>query len=246
VLNAGTIAVSNNMALGTGTLAMGNVTTLMSELPGLTLANAITLTGSASVDTRFWAMTLSGVIADGSAAGSLGKVGTGQLTLSGTNTYTGATAINEGTLALTGAGNIASSSGVVANGAFDISGVSGAGTSVRTLSGSGSVTLGAKTLTLTNASGNFFGAINGGGGVTLASGTETLTGTNTYTGGTTITGGTLQLGNGGTTGSIVGNVTDNAVFAINHSDAFTFGGKPAGTILCRPVLGGLHHQYVRI
>ena len=22
--------------------------------------------------------------------------------------------------------------------------------------------------------------------------------------------------------------------------------KPAGTILCRPVLGGLHHQYVRI
>ena len=36
-----------------------------------------------------------------------------------------------------------------------------------------------------------------------------LTGDNTYTGGTTISAGTLQLGNGGTTGSIVGNVTDN-------------------------------------
>jgi hypothetical protein len=36
-----------------------------------------------------------------------------------------------------------------------------------------------------------------------------LTDNNTYTGGTTITGGTLQLGNGGTSGSIVGNVVDN-------------------------------------
>ena len=36
-----------------------------------------------------------------------------------------------------------------------------------------------------------------------------LTGANTYTGGTTITAGTLQLGNGGTTGSIAGNVVNN-------------------------------------
>ncbi len=38
-----------------------------------------------------------------------------------------------------------------------------------------------------------------------------------YIGGTTISQGTLQLGNGGTTGSIVGDVTNNGVFAINRS-----------------------------
>ena len=57
----------------------------------------------------------------------------------------------------------------------------------------------------------------------------TLTGTNTYTGGTTISAGTLQIGNGGTTGSIVGNVTDNAVLAFDRSDSVTFGGAISGT-----------------
>ncbi|MFA1013685.1 autotransporter-associated beta strand repeat-containing protein, partial [Pseudomonas tremae] len=54
-------------------------------------------------------------------------------------------------------------------------------------------------------------AISGTGSITQSgTGTTILTGTNTYTGGTTISGGTLQIGNGGTQGSIVGNVVDNA------------------------------------
>ena len=63
----------------------------------------------------------------------------------------------------------------------------------------------------------------------VGGGTLILTAANTYNGGTTISGGTLQLGNGGTTGSIVGNVTNNGVFAINRSDAFAFGGVISGT-----------------
>jgi autotransporter-associated beta strand protein len=63
----------------------------------------------------------------------------------------------------------------------------------------------------------------------VGGGTLVLTAANTYTGGTTISGGTLQLGNGGASGSIIGNVTDNAVFAINRSDLFTFGGVISGT-----------------
>jgi fibronectin-binding autotransporter adhesin len=63
----------------------------------------------------------------------------------------------------------------------------------------------------------------------VGGGTLILTAANTYTGGTTISGGTLQLGNGGATGSIIGNVIDNGVFAINRSDAFTFAGVISGS-----------------
>ena len=39
-----------------------------------------------------------------------------------------------------------------------------------------------------------------------------LTGNSNYTGGTTISAGTLQLGAGGTTGSIVGDVANNGAW----------------------------------
>ncbi len=60
-------------------------------------------------------------------------------------------------------------------------------------------------------------------------GTLTLTGANSYSGGTTITAGILQLGNGGTSGSVVGNVANSGVLAFNRSDVVTFAGTIAGT-----------------
>ena len=141
--------------------------------------------------------TFSGVIQDGAGATALTKAGTGTQTLSGINTYTGVTTIASGTLALTGAGSIANSSEVLANSVFDISGVSGAGTAIQSLSGTGSVALGSKTLTLSNASGNFAGSIGGPGGFALTAGKETLSGLNAYSGATNISGGTLEV-----TGSI--------------------------------------------
>lgn len=60
-------------------------------------------------------------------------------------------------------------------------------------------------------------------------GTLVLTGTGSYTGGTTIEEGTLQLGNGGTTGSITGDVKDNGLLVFNRSDDVTFGGVVSGT-----------------
>ena len=72
--------------------------------------------------------------------------------------------------------------------------------------------------------------ISGTGSVTqIGTGTTILTGSNTYTGGTTISAGTLQLGNGGTTGSITGDVTDNGVLAFDRSDSVTFAGAISGT-----------------
>lgn len=60
-------------------------------------------------------------------------------------------------------------------------------------------------------------------------GTLTLTGANTYGGGTTITAGTLQLGDGGTSGSILGDVANSSVLAFNRSDTVAFGGTISGT-----------------
>jgi len=71
--------------------------------------------------------------------------------------------------------------------------------------------------------------ITGAGSVIQnGSGTLTLSGDNIYSGGTTISTGTLQIGNGGTTGSILGNVTDNAILTFDRSDSTSFGGNISG------------------
>jgi fibronectin-binding autotransporter adhesin len=61
--------------------------------------------------------------------------------------------------------------------------------------------------------------------------TLALTGTNTYTGGTTVDDGTLKLGNGYTSGSIVGNVAltnSSATLAFDRSNAYAFTGTISG------------------
>jgi autotransporter-associated beta strand protein len=71
---------------------------------------------------------------------------------------------------------------------------------------------------------------NAGGITKTGNGIATLTGTNTYSGATTISAGTLQVGNGGTTGSLgSGNVTNNATLAINRNNAYTLANDISGT-----------------
>jgi autotransporter-associated beta strand protein len=139
-----------------------------------------------------------------SGSGALAKSGTGTLVFTGDNTYTGGTIISAGTLRLGNGGTSGSIAGDVANNgslAFDRS---------------DAVT--------------FAGAINGTGTLQqLGSGSTILTGANTYTGGTVINAGTLQIGNGGTSGSIAGDVTDNGTLAFDRSDALTFAGTISGT-----------------
>lgn len=59
-------------------------------------------------------------------------------------------------------------------------------------------------------------------------GTLTLSGSNTYTGNTTIDEGTLQVGNGSTSGSILGNITNNTALVFNRSSSLTFAGSISG------------------
>jgi fibronectin-binding autotransporter adhesin len=72
--------------------------------------------------------------------------------------------------------------------------------------------------------------LNGSGALSKeGAGTLTLTGTNSYMGGTVISAGTLQLGNGGTAGSIQGDVADNGTLAFNRTDAVSFSGVVSGS-----------------
>ncbi len=139
-----------------------------------------------------------------------------------------------GTAVFTGVSDASSANLVTGSGGtVDISGLAGTGMNAGSISGSGSFVLGAKTLNAggLNTNTTVSGVISGNGGWLNKSGTGTLTltGANTYSGGTTITAGTLQIGNGGTNGSIAGNVVDNAQFVIDRSDAVTFGGIISGT-----------------
>ncbi|PXS05943.1 fibronectin-binding autotransporter adhesin ShdA [Salmonella enterica] len=106
-----------------------------------------------------------------SGSGSLVKTGTGELTLSGDNDYSGGTTITGGTL-------IAASVNALGSGDIDNSGVLkvGEGELENILSGSGSL-------------------------VKTGTGELTLSGDNTYSGGTTITGGTLIAANVNALGS---------------------------------------------
>lgn len=79
---------------------------------------------------------------------------------------------------------------------------------------------------------NFSSQINGEGSVNKIGsdfGVTALTAANTYTGGTNILSGALQVGNGGTTGSIVGDVNNNGALIFNRSDNITFSGVISGT-----------------
>lgn len=162
--------------------------------------------------------------------GGLDKTDFGTLVLAGDNTFTGGTTVSGGTLQLGAAERLANGGSVAidAGATFDLNGFD---ETIGALSGAGNVTLGAGSLTTGDASSTVFSGIaSGAGGLTkVGSGTLTLTGDNTYAGGTTISAGTLQIGDGGTTGSIAGDVTNNAQLAFNRSNDVDFGGLISGS-----------------
>lgn len=174
-MTSGSIEGAGNYVLGANTLTTGNLNT------------------STQVD---------GVISG--TGGGLTKVGTGMLTLTGTNTYTGATTISSGTLALTGNGDISSSGIVTVNATFDISAITPSSAGITTLAGSSSgvVNMGSKGLFITNGSTEFAGVIQGTGGFEVGGGTQTLSGVNTYSNTTQIdAGATLALKGSGSIAS---------------------------------------------
>jgi len=181
------------------TLDLGNANQTIGSLAG---AGAVNLgAGTLTTGGLGTSTSFGGVIA---GSGGLVKTGAGNMTLTGANSYTGGTTISGGALQLGDGGSTGSIVGdVTDNGSlvFNRSDVSA-----------------------------FAGTVSGTGSVTQqGSGTTVLTANHAYTGGTTINAGTLQLGDGGSSGSVVGDVTDNGALVFNRSDNTTFGGLISGS-----------------
>ncbi|MGY4500568.1 fibronectin-binding autotransporter adhesin [Bradyrhizobium sp. GM24.11] len=180
---------------------------------------ALTLTGSNTA-----ANTLADVLGDNGGASSLIKAGAGRWVLTGNNSYTGGTFLNSGTLAVDNDGNLGAAAG-----ALTFNGGTLENTSAFTTPRGVTLNAGGGTFQ-TDANLTASGAIGGGGALTKTGGaTLALTANNTYRGGTTISAGMLQIGNGGTTGSIAGNVLNNGVLAFARSDTLSFGGLISGS-----------------
>ena len=169
---------------------------------------------------------------DNTTVTALTKTTSGTLTLSGTNTYTGGTNINGGTLAL-GSSAALGTTGTIsfAGGTLQYSAANTTDYSNRFSNAAAqaySIDTNGQNVTLAT------GLTSSGGTFTkLGTGTLTFTAGNSYTGATTISAGTLQLGNGGTTGSLSTSsaITDNGNFTVNRSNAVSQGTDFSGAAI---------------
>ncbi len=217
-LEAGTLNLGNNSALGTGNLVLHSATTLQAGTDGLAVTNAVSLNGSDTFDTNGDGLSLSGVL---SGTGSLTKISAGILTLAGANSYSGGTTLVAGTLSLGNNSALGTGSLVLEDGTTLRSGAS-------SLPVTNTVFLNGSDTFDTNGNGSSLaGILEGFGGLDIAgNGAVTLTEVNTYTGGTDLIGGTLVAANSHAlgTGSVVvngGTLSLNGPMTLNIGGDYT-------------------------
>jgi autotransporter-associated beta strand protein len=194
---AGVMALTNN----------GNVT--FNAAQNLASLNGTSATASVNLNSSTLTVTgggvYAGLIADGASAGSL-TVGGGTLELTGSNTYTGATAVNAGTLQIGDGskGSIASASVTVASGANVVF------NQVDQAIYAGAIVNNGGTVKATGSNQNTLsGSISGVGGFSQeGSGITVLAGNDTYSGDTNVTSGQLKVT--GTSSNSTFRVSNNA------------------------------------
>ena len=233
-INAGTLQINGANSLGdptvTGTVVLGNATLeSIANTYDLGVNRTIALTGPATLQSDSGAMTISGnvlansysltvagagkTVLSGAIIGSDGliKNGTGTLTLSASNMYSGATTINSGTVQISDPSHLGDSTQVtntitLGNAALEVTANSfdlGANRTIA-LVGSGTLQSDAGTLSVS-------AAISGSGNLAIGgSGTVILAGSNSIGGTVAVNGGTLVLGNPNAINTTPG--AENAIF----------------------------------
>jgi autotransporter-associated beta strand protein len=198
-----------NFTKGAGNIAYTDPTPAVFDDTAPANATTINITAtvspstvSVSSNTNNYTFKGAGAIA---GAGTLVKDGTSTLTIINNNTYSGGTTISNGTIQVGNGGATGSlGSGAITNNATLAYNRSDTVTVGNTITGTGTLQQ-------------------------LGPGTLILTGSNSY-GPTVISAGTLQVGNGGTSGTLGGGtVTDNGTLAFNRSDDLTVSNNISGT-----------------
>ena len=178
-VNGGTLQLSNGSAIAdSGSIVMANSARAALRLNSSETIGSLSGGGNAGGNVNLQSNTLtvagsdsttySGIISGNS--GALTKTGDGTLTLTGANSYTGATTVSNGTLTVNG--SLANTAVTVASGAtLNGSGSLGGPVTVDgTLSGNGTTFAGAVTINGTHAVGTSPGLQTANGGLTYNSG----------------------------------------------------------------------------
>ncbi|ENP80609.1 autotransporter-associated beta strand [Brucella abortus CNGB 752] len=250
-LTAGTLAAAsdNNLGGASGGLTFNGGTLQVMGTSWTSTNRAVSLqAGGGTFDIEDAANNFA-VTQGVAGAGGLMKSGTGTVTLSGVNTYTGGTTLTAGTLAAASDNNLGGASGGLT---FNGGTLQVMGTSWTSTNRAVSLQAGGGTFDIEDAANNFAvtQGVAGAGGLTKSgSGTLTLSGANSYTGATTVSastlvvandntgGGTttvdvgagLQIGTGGVSGSLAGDIVNNGTLVVDRSNAFDLANVISGT-----------------
>jgi len=223
---AGTLVLggSNTYTQGTmlsaGTLSVSADANLGAASAGLDFEGGILQVTGTAFQSTARAITL-GAAGGGFDIADAGNVFTVSQALSGTG---GLSKLGAGTLVLTGANSYSGGTTISAGT------LQGDASSLQ-----GNITDNAALVFDQGANGTFAGSVTGTGSLTkLGAGTLTLSGASSYSGGTTISAGALQ----GDTGSLQGNITDNASLIFNQGTDGSFTGAITGTGTLTKLGGG--------
>ena len=249
-LGSGAITAGNGAAYGAGYASGGTPFLAVTSTAAATLANDIALPNPGSTGyyaLQKWSATsstgtnldLTGTISGGGANMILQLDSatpsdyTTSFTLSGTNSLAGTVRLNRGAVILTNASSLGTAELFVQSNPNAVDG-NIRFTNAFTLANN--ITFGATANNTINTGANdvvLSGTVTSGVAWAKVNGTGklTLSGTNNITGVITISAGTMQIGNGGTTGSLGGSagIVNNAALVVNRSDDLAMDNAISGT-----------------